>query len=153
MCSASTRVCAEQLAFELAARSHEELAMASLAAEIIGDLGRDQGWRLDRGQWLDRVAEAICDEPQRRWKLHELAAIAGRHPVHVAQAFRAKSGISLGAFQKLRRLTCLALALRRSKAPLAMLAAEFGYCDQAHMTNEFSAGFGVSPGRYRRDFH
>lgn len=153
MCSASLRVAAETLAFELAASSREELAMASLAAEIIGDLQAVGPYRHDRGDWIDHIFEAISDEPNRRWSLRELAGIAGRHPVHVAQAFRAKAGVTLGAFQRMRRLTSLSLVLRRGQTPLAALAAEFGYCDQSHMTSEFRAVFGVSPGRYRREFH
>src|SRR5215213_8564776 len=38
LCPASTSVTAHQLAFELAASSREELVMASLAAEIMGDV-------------------------------------------------------------------------------------------------------------------
>jgi AraC family transcriptional regulator len=153
MCSASTSVSAAKLAFDLAAGSHEELVMASLAAEIMGDV-RPVGRRThDRGNWLGRIVEAISDEPHRRWTLRELAAIADRHPVHVAQAFRAKTGISLGAFQRIGRLTRLSLALRHENHPLAILATEFGYCDQAHMNLEFRSAFGVSPGRFRREFH
>ena len=152
-CSSSTRVAAEKLAFELAASSREELAMASLAAEIMGQLGPDTSQAADRGRWIDRVVEAISDEPDRRWSLRDLAEIAERHPVHMAQAFRSKAGLSLGAFQRLRRLTNLSLALRHGNSSLAELAAEFGYCDQSHMTTEFRSAFGVTPGRYRREFH
>ena len=152
-CPPGARVAAERLAFELAASSREELAMASLAAEIMGELGSGQGYSTDRGRWIDRIVEAISEEPDRRWSLGELAGIADRHPVHVAQAFRARMGLSLGAFQRVRRLTSVSLALRTSSTPLAELAAAFGYCDQSHMTTEFRAAFGVSPGRYRREFH
>jgi AraC family transcriptional regulator len=153
MCSASTKVAAEKLAFELAARSREELVMASLAAEIMGDLRPARLYARDGGKWIDRIVEAISDEAERRWTLKELAEIADRHPVHVAQSFRAATGISLGAFQRMRRMTCLSIALRAGKVPLAALAAEFGYFDQAHMTTEFRSAFGISPGRYRRQFH
>jgi AraC family transcriptional regulator len=153
VCPASMRVAAETLAFELAASSREELAMASLAAEIMADLHRTEDFGRDRGAWLDRIVEAMSDQPDRRWTLRELAEIAGRHPVHMAQAFHARTGATLGGFQRLRRLTNLSLALRREKSPLATLAAEYGYCDQSHMTTEFRTAFGVSPGRYRRDFH
>jgi AraC family transcriptional regulator len=153
ICSASARVSAEKLAFELAASSREELVMASLAAEIMGDLQTSQTRGRDGSKWIDRVIQAISDEPDRRWTLAELAEIAERHPVHVAQSFRAATGISLGAFQRVRRLTCLSLALRTGDVPLAALAADFGYCDQSHMTAEFRGAFGASPGRYRRDFH
>src|SRR6185295_2718025 len=90
LCPASTRVLAQSLAFELAAGAREDLAMASLAAEILGDLRPETERRQDRDKWVDRLVDAISDEPDRRWTLAELARIAGRHPVHVAQAFRAR---------------------------------------------------------------
>ena len=152
LCPASVRVAVQSLAFELASSCRDDLTMASLAAEILGGLGPDRR-RPARGIWIEKVVEAISDEPERRWTLAELAELAERHPVRIAQAFRAQTGLSLGAFQRLRRLTRLSLALRVGTTPLATLAAEFGYCDQSHMTSEFRASFGVSPGRYRRDFH
>lgn len=152
-CSPSLRIAAGKLALELAASSREELALASLAAEIMGDVAPDQGHRHEGRKWIGRIVEAICDEPDRRWSLSELAELVERHPVYVAQAFRATTGISLGSFQRVRRLTCLSLGLRHGDTPLAALAAEFGYCDQSHMNAEFRAAFGVSPGRYRRGFH
>ncbi|HEX6604688.1 MAG TPA: AraC family transcriptional regulator [Sphingomicrobium sp.] len=153
MGSASAKIAAGELAFEIAAGSREELMMASLAAELIGEMGVGHDCANDRGKWIDTVVEAISDEPDRRWTLGQLAGIARRHRIHIAQAFRAKTGISLGAFQRRQRLTCLSLALRRGTRPLAALAAEFGYCDQSHMNSEFRTAFGISPGRYRREFH
>lgn len=152
MCSAPLRFAADRLAFELAAQSNEELSMASLAAEILAESGMVACGR-DSGDWTKKIVEAICDEPRRRWTLRELAEIAARHPVHVAQSFRVKSGMSLGAFQRLRRLVMLSVALRDGSQPLAMIASDFGYCDQSHMNSEFRAAFGASPGEYRRAFH
>ena len=149
----STKIAADKLAFELAASSHDELVMASLAAEIMANIRPSTSPARDQGKWITKVVDAICDEPDHRWRLNELAQIADRHPVRIAQAFRARAGISLGSFQRLRRLTSLSLALRNRRTPLAILAADFGYCDQSHMTSEFRAAFGVSPGRYRREFH
>ena len=153
ICSPFVKVTADKLAFELAASSREELVLAALAAEIMGGLVPVRPSPQDRGKWIDGVVEAISDDPVRRWSLCELAEIAGRHRVHVAQSFRARTGVSVGAFQRRRRLTCLSLALRHGNSPLAILAAEFGYCDQSHMTSEFRTAFGVSPGSYRRAFH
>jgi AraC family transcriptional regulator len=153
ICSIPARRAAYQLAFELAGRSNDELAIAALTAEIVAEMGRVAVEPRDGGSWLNPLVEAISDEPCRRWSLGELAQIAGRHPVHVAQAFRAKTGLSLGAFQRLRRLVSLSLALRRGRGTLAELACEFGYCDQSHMNAEFRAAFGVTPGRYRRESH
>ena len=153
LCSTPLRLAADRLAFELAARSTEDLSMASLAAEILAEAGMLDSAAAEGGGWVRRIVEAICDEPRRRWTLSELAEIADRHPVRVAQAFRAQSGISLGAFQRLRRLVCLSAALRSDCNPLATLACDFGYCDQSHMNSEFRAAFGISPGMYRRAFH
>jgi AraC family transcriptional regulator len=152
-CSTALRLAANRLAFELAVQSTEELALASLAAEILAATGMLDCPPPERADWTRRIVEAICDEPRRRWTLRELADIAGRHPVHVAQAFRARSGMSLGSFQRLRRLVTLSLVLREGVQPLAMIASEFGYCDQSHMNLEFRAAFGASPGQYRRAFH
>jgi len=153
MCSAAARIPAEELAFELAKDSPEDLALASLAVEILDALGPAKRAPPGSGGWIAKVVQAISDEPYRRWSLDEMSRIANHHPVHVAQSFRVAAGMSLGAFQRLRRLTRLSLALRHGKQSLAVLACEFGYCDQPHMTSEFRAVFGVSPGRYRRDFH
>ena len=150
-CAAIARIAAEELAFELVSNSRDELAMAALAAEVTAEIRASKPAFNQGGPWIDRVVGAIAEEPHRRWALHELAEIADRHPVRLAQAFRARTGISLGAFQRLRRLTSLSLALRHSGTPLASLAAKFGYCDQSHMTSEFRRAFGVSPGRYRRE--
>lgn len=152
ICSTPLRVAADRLAFELAARSTEELCLAALAGEILAESGLVNCAR-DNADWISKIVEAICDEPRRRWTLYELAGIADRHPVHVAQVFRAKSGMSLGAFQRLRRLVTLSLALRDGTQPLAMIASDFGYCDQSHMNWEFRAAFGASPGQYRGSFH
>ena len=153
MCDPWLRVAAQRLALELAAGPREELVLGALAVEIVGSLDPRSAYHRDRGPWLDQVIEAIADSPERRWSLRELADVAGRHPVHVAQAFRARTGISLGAFQRLRRVIALSIDLRSATGSLAMLAADYGYCDQSHMTAEFTAAFGVSPGRYRREFH
>jgi AraC family transcriptional regulator len=152
-CSTPLRLAADRLAFELAAQSIEELSLASLAAEILAEIGLLDSAAPESPEWVRRIVEAICDEPRRRWTLHELADIADRHPVRVAQAFRARSGISLGSFQRLRRLVSLSLALRDDSTPLATLACDFGYCDQSHMNSEFRSAFGISPGMYRRAFH
>jgi AraC family transcriptional regulator len=148
---ASTRVTAEKLAFELASNCRDELVLASLAAEIKAEVQTDAP-TAGGGEWMERVVEAISDDPRRRWSLGELAAIAGRHPVRLAQSFRTRTGLSLGEFQRFRRLTSLSVALRRRPTPLAALAAEFGYCDQSHMSSEFHRTFGSSPGRYRGGF-
>ena len=152
-CSANARIAANRLALALASPTRDELAEASLAAEFMAEIRPPDNEPREPDNWINRVVEAISDDPRRRWTLVELARIASRHPVRVAQAFRANTGLSLGAFQRQRRLVGLSLALKRDNGSLAMLASDFGYCDQAHMNSEFRAAFGIGPGRYRRSCH
>jgi AraC family transcriptional regulator len=76
--------------------------------------------------------------------------LAGRHPTHLARAFREATGRSIGEYRRLRRLIALALSLRCTQEPLASLARLHGYADQAHMTREFRRVAGCSPAAWRR---
>jgi len=154
LCSTRARLVVDELAFELMAHEHRDLPLASLTAELVAELGASEGdERNDKLQWIDQVVEAISDDPLRRWRLDELATIARRHPVRMTQAFRAKTGLSISAFQRRRRLLSLSLALRHGTTPLSALAAEYGYCDQSHMNSEFRRAFGTSPKKYRGGVH
>ena len=69
LCSTQLRLAADRLAFELAAQSAEELSMASLAAEILEEIGLLDSCAMESRDWVRRIMEAICDEPRRRWSL------------------------------------------------------------------------------------
>jgi AraC family transcriptional regulator len=141
---------ADELAAEIAkGESGDRLVADSLIAEL-GDLS---GLALKRGVTDDcvaRVLEALNDGPDADWTLENLAEIAGRHPTHLARAFRSRLGVSVGVYRRRRRLTRLALDLRLSNVSLATLALQHGYADQAHMTREFRAFAGLSPARWRK---
>ena len=149
-CDPPTRSLAEALAAEVALGGDAELGVEALCAELLDRLcGEGEDERDDAG-WLGRVIEAIDSAPERAWRLEELASLAGRHPTHLARAFRGRTGLSLGAWRRRRRVTELCLRLRREETPLANLAADLGYADQAHMTREFRAVASAPPGAWRR---
>jgi AraC-like DNA-binding protein len=59
-------------------------------------------------------------------------------------------GLSPAAMIRRRRLQEAAQRVREDPdAPLAEIAAELGYADQAHLTNDFRAVLGFTPSRYR----
>ena len=61
-------------------------------------------------------------------------------------------GLGPAALIRRRRLQEAAERIRADPdADLASLAAELGYTDQAHLTNEFTRVLGLSPAGYRRD--
>ncbi|NEX94286.1 helix-turn-helix transcriptional regulator, partial [Caulobacter sp. 17J65-9] len=92
---------------------------------------------------------ALDAAPERRWSLDQLAALADRHPTHLARAFRHQTGASVGAWARRQRVLRLCVDLAGA-TPLAELAARHGYADQAHMTREFRACMGLTPGAWRR---
>ena len=130
-----------------------ESALAEILCELVDPprAGRRAAASKIRNS-LSRVLEALDDQPERPWTLEELAHIAGRHPTHLARAFRAVAGVTIGEYRRRRRLMALSVGLRCTSAPLGDLAVAHGYADQAHMTREFRRFAGCSPGRWRRQF-
>lgn len=56
-----------------------------------------------------------------------------------------------GFWLRLARARRAGVAVLRDPAPLAALAQDAGYADQAHMTRDFTRWFGFAPGALRRD--
>jgi AraC family transcriptional regulator len=101
--------------------------------------------------WL-REAKAFiehhCSDPV---SIDDVARVAGRHPVHVSRAFRQAFGQSIGECIRGARTRHAARLLLASRQPIAEIAAECGFCDQAHLSRSFKKVFGTTPGLYRSD--
>jgi AraC-like DNA-binding protein len=98
---------------------------------------------------LDRAVELLHEELAEPLSLGELAARAGLPAARLAAGFRARFGYGPGEY--LRRLRVAYVRERLSgDAPLAVLALEAGFADQAHCTRVFKRLVGVPPGAYRR---
>lgn len=139
----------DELAAEVAKGGQgDRLAADSLRAEVLDLLTRPRV--ADDPTGVGRVLQALDDAPAADWSLGSLAAVAQRHPNHLARTFRTRMGVSLGAYRRRRRLIGLCLDLRLGTEPLSGLALDHGYADQAHMSREFRAFSGLSPSAYRR---
>ncbi|MBV9990923.1 MAG: AraC family transcriptional regulator [Alphaproteobacteria bacterium] len=147
-CTPELRSLADALARQVVL-GNDALSLEADTAEFIGRILGGDTFEGD-GAWLSRLIEMLDDDPKRAWALDELAQLCGRHPTHVARAFRARTGLSLGAYRRRRRATELGLRLKFGGERLADLAAELGYADQAHMCREFHAFAGITPAAYRR---
>jgi AraC family transcriptional regulator len=142
---------ADELAAEVAKGVQgDRLIAAGALAELTGLAVREAHSPARAEDCVARVLQALDDAPDEQWTLDDLARLAGRHPTHLARAFRDRTGLSVGAYRRRRRLTRLALDLRLGRVPLATLAVQHGYADQAHMSREFRAFAGVSPAAWRR---
>jgi AraC family transcriptional regulator len=147
---------ADELAAEVAKGAHGDRLIAASALAELTALAHVRGLAVretcsrTRGDCVARVLQALDDAPDEPWTLEDLARLAERHPTHLARAFRDRTGLSVGAYRRRRRLTRVALDLRLSRVSLAALALQHGYADQAHMCREFRAFAGVSPAAWRR---
>lgn len=87
----------------------------------------------------------------RRWDAERLARLLSCSVVHLRRRFRATWGVSPRDWLLSRRLRWGAERLRATRLPVATIADELGYADQALFSRQFSAFFGMSPRVYRTD--
>lgn len=113
------------------------------AAELLRATFRPCAARLD--DWPDSLASALANDPA--LNLTAWADSQGMAPQSVSRGFRRAYGttpkryrLELRAVQALRRLPGW-------RGSMAMLAAETGFADQAHMTRAIVAMTGVAPTR------
>jgi AraC family transcriptional regulator len=109
-----------------------------------------------RPTWLRRVEDAIehatagtVAEPL---GVDTLAALAGVNRRHLLRTFRAHHGTTVGNYVRHRRLLRARTALATANRPIAAIALDAGFADQAHFTRAFRVAFGETPGRYARGF-
>lgn len=140
----------QRLASEMAARdSAAPLACAAAAIELLTAAMRSAAPRAEPG-WVARIVDRLEADLAQAPGLTELARDCGLHPSHLARVFKQARGETVGDYVRRRRVEQAEQALHRSDLPLAEIAAQAGFADQAHFTRVFRAHFGVAPGARRR---
>ena len=132
--------------------SASDLALEALALELLAAHLRSRAPRTDARspRWIADVREHLHAHAAERVPLAALAAIAGVHPVHLVRAFRERTGVTPGAYQRRLRLDAAALALVETDAGVVDIALEAGFAGQAPFTRAFGRRFGMPPAAYRR---
>jgi AraC family transcriptional regulator len=127
------------------------LTVEALVAEMLTSAVR-LGGLLARGcpAWLAAAVDQIEADPAADVRLGALAQHAGVSAGHLARAFRATFGCSVGAYARRRRLARAASMIRTRELTLAEIAAAVGFYDQAHFTRAFKAQHGVTPAAFRK---
>ncbi len=100
--------------------------------------------------WLTEAHDRLLTESG--LSVGALARTFGLHPVHFARLFREAFAQSPTAARQNRRVARAIDRLIRSGTPLAGIAADEGFADQAHLSRVISQATGWSPGRLRRRF-
>jgi AraC-like DNA-binding protein len=125
---------------------------------------RELSWR-ERFALLDEVLAARAVEPvvpppelgeawrrlrgaDGRVRVADLADEVGWSRRHLGERFRAELGLAPKQAARVLRFERAGRLLRSGRTDLAALAAECGFYDQAHLTNEWRALAGCTPGTW-----
>ncbi len=96
-------------------------------------------------QALDLLEESI----ESGVSLQELARRSGLSRTYFAEAFQRATGSSPHRYLTQRRIARAQTLLRHTALPLAEIALQCGYCNQAHFSQTFRQVTGTTPRRYR----
>ena len=138
----------EQLAFgdPFATLGAEGLTMEALA---LAGRGLDQRSRHEP-DWLRRVREYLHDDPASEVTLEQLAAIARRHPVHLARTFRTVHECTIGDYVRRLRVDRAASLLRTTRRTLLDIALECGFAGASQFSRSFRAVHAITPTAWRQ---
>ena len=128
-----------------------DLTVESLILELIGTFDKleaPQGER--RTAWLDDLRSYLDGHFAEPFGVAEIAKRFGVHPVYLSRTFRRTFKANVGDYVHRRRIQSACRMLRSSKASIASIAHELGYCDQSHFNRVFVSFTRTTPGRYRR---
>jgi AraC-like DNA-binding protein len=102
--------------------------------------------------WQERRARDLIESRlSSDLSLDELARECGLSVAHFTRAFRQSIGQTPHRWLMQRRIDTAERLLISSEKPLAQIAAECGFADQAHFTNIFARMVGAPPGAFRRE--
>ena len=97
---------------------------------------------------LQRARAFLAAEKTRVVGSAELEAVSGLTRYALARQFRVRYGTSPYRYLLMRRLEGARAQIARRR-PLAEVALDAGFADQAHFSRMFTATFGLTPARYR----
>ena len=153
--SASIRELAARVVKEMrTADSFSPLAIEGSILELVATFGRVS--RADNHseavpKWLKLCREMLESQPESGFTHEALAFSVGKHPVHLAKAFRKAYGESIGECQRRVRLSKAESLLRKRNVALAEIALQCGFSNQSHFSRSFKCAFGTTPSLYRAE--
>ena len=101
-------------------------------------------------RWLPVAVEYIRAHYRDRLDHDALARVAGVHATHLARAFHRHMSCTVTGYVRRLRVEWAREQVARADAPLADVALDAGFADQAHFTRVFRRETGSTPSEYRR---
>jgi AraC-like DNA-binding protein len=115
-----------------------------------GDL--PAGWlRALADEQLAPALRLMHDDPDRPWRLEDLARAVAMSRTGFALRFRQTVGVPPLTYLLNWRMSLAARALRQDATPVAVLARSVGYTSESAFSNAFKRVMGVAPRRYREE--
>ncbi|KAH0445186.1 hypothetical protein KCU90_g559, partial [Aureobasidium melanogenum] len=102
----------------------------------------------DASGQLAQAAEFIAENCTRALKLEDVCNAAGLSASHLIRAFKQRYGMTPHAYLINRRIQYSRAQLRRGY-PIADVALDAGFADQAHLQRTFKRLVAATPGQYR----
>lgn len=99
---------------------------------------------------LRRVTDFLVENLGSDVQLSAVAQVAGLSASHFSRAFKATTGVPPHRWLLNARCERAKVELLKPAPPLAELALDLGFCDQAHFCRSFTRMVGTSPGAWRR---
>jgi AraC family transcriptional regulator len=126
--------------------SASALSMEAIALEMLVQTARIRTTG-ERGEpaWMKTVRDHLHESYSEPISLAELGKLANVHETHLARAFRKRHGCTVGEYVRRLRVDASALELKGSDKPVALIAAEAGFYDQAHFCRSFRRAYGGDP--------
>lgn len=133
---------------DVPAASDHAVALLSAAASTTDGASSRVAARHHRRLVVERATEALAHDTT--LTLPELGAVAGCSPHHLSRAFPEVVGCSVTAYRTYVRLTRVLDRLAEGAESLALVAAEAGFADHAHLTRVAKRHLGQVPSSLRK---
>ncbi len=136
------------------ADSFSPLSIEGSILELVATFGRKS--RADSRReavpnWLKQCRERLESQPELGVTHEALASHVGKHPIHLAKAFRKAYGETIGECQRRLRLSKAESLLRKRNMALTDIALQCGFSHQSHFSRSFKCAFGTTPSLYRAE--
>lgn len=124
-----------------------EATLATVVDRLRGHLGPAEPAPRDDPRLADRLRQLLDAHLFEQLTLATAAARLAANPTHLVRSFSSAYGISPHAYVVGRRVDAARQRLLAGQ-PAAVVAADTGFHDQAHLTRHFARHVGTTPGRY-----